>query len=124
MLSCLVASRDAGILYEVWHTRAAQAMARVKAEGGLQLTTELVIQSAGAHTLDDVYGPYNVTATEFPSVFTSPGFDARGFTAGAHALSADIWNAQPALGFYCLYRARPGQVPAAPDCDNIAGVAR
>ena len=46
-LSWLVAPRDAGILYEVWHTRAAQAMARVKAEGGLQLTIELVIQSAG-----------------------------------------------------------------------------
>jgi hypothetical protein len=123
LLSCLVASRDAGILYEVWHTRAAQAMARVKAEGGMQLTTELVIESAGAHSLDDVYGPYNVTATEFPSVFSSPGFTARGFTASSHALNADIWNAQPALGFYCLYRARPGQVPAAPDCNNTAGVA-
>ena len=122
-LSWLVASRDAGILYEVWHTRAAQAMARVKAEGGVQLTTELVIESAGAHSLNDVYGPYNVTATEFPSVFSSPGFTARGFTASTHALNADIWNAQPALGFYCLYRARPGQVPAAPDCNNTAGVA-
>ena len=29
-----------GILYEVWHTRAAQA----------------------AHTLDDVFGPYNVSS--------------------------------------------------------------
>jgi hypothetical protein len=123
LLSWLVASRDAGILYEVWHTRAAQAMARVKAEGGMQLTTELVIESAGAHSLDDVYGPYNVTATEFPSIFSSPGFTARGFTASTHALNADIWNAQPALGFYCLYRARPGQVPAAPDCNNTAGVA-
>ncbi len=123
LLSLLVAARDAGILYEVWHTRAAQAMERVKAEGGTQLTTELVIESAGAHSLDDVYGPYNVTTKEFPSVFSSSGFTARGFSASSHALNADIWNAQPALGFYCLYRARPGQVPAAPDCSNTSGIA-
>jgi hypothetical protein len=41
----------AGILYEVWHSRAAQAMALQEQK----LTTELVIQSAGALTLDDVY---------------------------------------------------------------------
>jgi hypothetical protein len=123
LLSLLVAARDAGILYEVWHTRAAQAMERVKSEGGTQLTTELVIESAGAHSLNDVYGPYNVTTKEFPSVFSSSGFTARGFSASSHALNADIWNAQPALGFYCLYRARPGQVPAAPDCSNTSGIA-
>ena len=50
-----------------------------------QLTTELVIQSEGAYTLDDVYA--NVTAS-------------------------DIYNVQPQLGFYCLYRARPNRRPA------------
>ena len=116
-------ARDAGILYEVWHTRAAQAMARVAAEGGAQLTTELVIESAGARTLDDVYGPYNATPAEFPSVFSAPGFAARGLHR-VHAISADIWNAQPDLGFYCLYRARPGDpAPAAPDCANITQTA-
>lgn len=119
LLLLVAQSRDAGIQYNVWHTRAAQAMARVAAEGGEQLTTELVIQSAGARSLNDVYGPYNATAAEFPSVFAAPGFEGRGFTA----LAADIWNSQPALGFYCLYRARPGQPPAAPDCNDTAGVA-
>ena len=94
----LSASRDAGILYEVWHTHAAQAMGRVAAVGAAQLTTELVIQSAGALTLDDVYAPLNQ--------------------------SFDIYNAQPALGFYCLYRARPGQPPPVPDCANISATAR
>ena len=83
-------------------------MARVAAENGTQLTTELVIQSAGALTLDDVYGPYNVSAREYPSVFQST----------ASSISADIYNVQPGLGYYCLYRSRPGQAPAAPDCDN------
>jgi hypothetical protein len=116
-------ARDAGILYEVWHTRAAQAMARVKADGGAQLTTELVLQSAGALDLNDVYGPYNATASEFPSVFAAPAFAARGLSP-LHGLSADIFNVKPALGFYCLYRARPGDpAPAAPDCVDTAATA-
>ena len=83
---------DAGILYEVWHSRAAQAMARQSP----QLTTELVIESAGNLTLDDVFrvGP-----------------------------AADIYNVQPQQGFYCLYRARPGQAPPLPDCANISQTA-
>jgi hypothetical protein len=76
-------ARDAGILYEVWHSSASAAMGKVKAMGGELLTTELVIQSNGALLLDDVYQKYG--------------------------LSGDIWNAQPAeLGFYCLYKKRPG----------------
>ena len=79
-----VDSRDAGILYEVWHTRAAHAMADIRAKGLFpQLTTELVIQSqdtASPFSLDDVY----------------------------RGVAADIWNAQPRLGYYCLWRARAG----------------
>ena len=97
-----VAAGDAGILYEVWHTKAAQAMAAVAALKLPQLTTELVIRSQysypnGSLALDDVYGPAK--------------------------LNADIYNAQPALGYYCLYRARPGQVAPIPDCPNISTTA-
>lgn len=94
-------ARDAGILYEVWHTRAAAAMATVRARGDPQLTTELVIQSqdtAAPLSLDDVY----------------------------RGLPADIWNAQPQLGFYCLWRARAGDPPPSPpleDCANISATA-
>lgn len=98
-LAISVLSRDAGILYEVWHTEAAVAMRKVQATGGQLLTTERVIQSAGALSLDDVYVKYG--------------------------LNADIWNAEPAdLGFYCLYRARAGEPnPPVPDCVNITKTA-
>jgi len=36
---------------------------------------------------------------------------------------SDIFNVQPALGFYCLYRARAGQTPPIPDCVNITRTA-
>ena len=91
------ASRDAGILYEVWHARAAAAMAAVARAGGPQLTTELVIRSNGSKTLDDVYGPFGI--------------------------SGDIWGAQPQLGYYCLWRARPGDPAPSPqleDCGSIS----
>ena len=98
-LALLLASssaRDAGVLYEVWHSTAAHAMARVKAAGAAQLTTELVIQSAGALSLDDVYVRHNI--------------------------SADIYNAQPQLGYYCLWRSASPTSPL-PNCTNISGVA-
>ena len=82
-------SLDVGILYEVWHTKSAQAMARQP----VQYTTELVIQSAGNVTLDDV------------------------FSVGQ---ASDIFNVMPELGFYCIYRARPGQTAPVPDCSNIS----
>jgi len=43
--------RDAGILYEIWHTGAAHLMQRVKASGAMQpLTVETVIRSDGKHS--------------------------------------------------------------------------
>ena len=84
----------------MWHTTAAQALAAVKAAGAPQLTTERVIQSQGSAAplaLDDVYN--------------------------ATRAAADIYNAEPALGFYCLYRARPGQAPPRPDCANVSATA-
>ena len=48
-------ARQAGILYELWHTEAAAAMAQVKSQGLPILTTERVIRSDGKTILDDVY---------------------------------------------------------------------
>ena len=101
MCSLLAQARDAGVLYEVWHTRASSAMRDVLAKGELQLTTELVIESQDTPTpfsLDDVY----------------------------RGVAADIYNAQPQLGFYCLWRARagdPAPTPPLDDCANISATA-
>ena len=92
LVASCAAARDAGILYEVWHSTAAAAQAKVAALGAQQLTTELVIQSAGALSLDDVYARHNI--------------------------SADIFNAQPQLGFYCLFRSSSPTAPLA-NCSNI-----
>jgi len=86
------------VLYEVWHTAAAQLMAKVQATGKPVLTTERVIRSDGNYTLADVYAPIG--------------------TVG------DIYNVEPQLGFYCLYRPRPGEAPLAGTCANISGTAR
>lgn len=94
----LCACGDVGILYEVWHSSAATAMAKLKAAGAPLLTVEQVLQSAGALSLDDVYVK--------------------------HGLNGDIYGATPVeLGFYCLYRARAGDPsPPLPDCANTTGV--
>jgi hypothetical protein len=63
-------------------------MQRVAKAGAKQLTVESVIQSNGNYTLNDV------------------------FTGGGpplpHGFNPDIYNVEPELGFYCLYRPRPG----------------
>lgn len=77
---------------------AAHTIANVTARNGTQLTTELVIRSNGSLTLNDVYVRYG--------------------------LNGDIWNAEPQLGYYCLYRARPGDPsPPVTDCPNITRTA-
>eukprot|EP01065_Artemidia_motanka_P027622 TRINITY_DN32827_c0_g1_i1.p1 TRINITY_DN32827_c0_g1~~TRINITY_DN32827_c0_g1_i1.p1 ORF type:complete len:593 (+),score=189.86 TRINITY_DN32827_c0_g1_i1:65-1780(+) len=91
------AGRDAGILYEVWHTFAAQLMDEVKAAGKPQLTTERVIRSNGVHKLSDVYGSIGK--------------------------AGDIYNVEPQGGFYCLFRKRPGSATATPDCKNVSATA-
>jgi len=96
-------NRSAGILYEIWHCQAAQAMAQVKDSGSPQLTVETVIQSQETFTLDDVYpaskGPYP---------------------------SEDIWNVQPLeLGFYCLCAKRSlNDSDLIPECPMRAQVAK
>ena len=70
-------------------------MKNISDRGLPQLTTELVIQSAGALTLDDVLAK--------------------------HGLSGDIYNAQPRLGFYCLWRSASPTAPL-PNCSGITEV--
>ncbi len=101
------AARDAGVLYEIWHASAAHLMHRVAASGATQpVTVETVIRSNGKHTLGGVFeGP----TPELPAGFTP-----------------DIYNVKPQLGFYCLYRPRPGENVTADtvSCPNITGVAK
>jgi hypothetical protein len=99
--------RDAGILYEIWHAAAAHLMHRVQASGADHpLTVEGVIRSDGEHELGGVFGG---PTPELPAGF-----------------QPDIYNVQPQLGFYCLYRPRPGENVSAATvtCPNISGVAR
>ena len=80
----MAGTRSVGILYEIWHTAAAAAMAQVAARNLTQLTVESVIRSANESCLDDVYPAHR-----------GPWY------------SDDIFNVKPKdLGFYCLYRAR------------------
>jgi hypothetical protein len=109
LLSAAGAPTGVGVLYNLNTVQAAQAQAAVARLGAAQLTTELVIRSNGALTLADVYGrglALNLTNS---------------------SLLAQIYGAQPAaLGFYCLYTARPTDPQPAParDCENATGVAR
>ena len=98
--SATATPRTAGILYEVWHCNAATAMAQVKQNNLPQLTTEAVLRSNGKYTLNDV----------FPA-------------AGGPYPSGDIYNAQPALGFYCLCSKRHAN-DTLPDCPNRQRVAK
>lgn len=103
-------SRSVGILYNVNSIQAAQLQAQVAALGAAPLTTELVLRSDGALTLNDVYGrglPLNISTSRA-------------------AILDQIYGAQPAMGFYCLYTRRPSDpLPApAPDCVNASGIAR
>ena len=142
--------RDAGILYEIWHAPAAHLARRVRfallvqftfthfrddaqvdvrtenycimilvaynltnfdpvlgrASGATQpLTVEKVIRSDGKYSLGEVFlGPN----PEIPAGFRP-----------------DIYSVEPQLGFYCLYRPRPGENVTADtiQCPNITGVA-
>jgi hypothetical protein len=93
-----------GIFYLAWHAFAADAMQQVGA--AQQRTVEDVIRSAS------------------PSFFTIlPSDELRAQAMSFH------YHARPKLGFYCLYRKRPGEPPYAepnfvPDCTGISAVAK
>lgn len=91
-------AKFAGILYEGWHGFAANALRVITQEmHGQAITVEQVIRSNGNLTLNDMLAKYNM-------VQASDGF---------------YYHAQPELGFYCIYRKRPGQDGIIPDCPNI-----
>lgn len=77
--------RSVGILFNVNTVQSAQLQAQVAALGAAPLTTELVLRSDGALTLDDIYGrglPLNISSSRA-------------------AIQSQIYGAQPALGYYC-----------------------
>jgi hypothetical protein len=87
-----------GMFYLVWHAPAATAMRSVVTKGGLALSIEDVLRSAGgAHAFDDVLRKWGLEG------------EAMSF----------YWQARPQLGFYCIYRARPGETGHVPDCPDI-----
>ena len=87
-----------GMFYLVWHAPAATAMRSVVAKGGTALSIEDVLRSTGgAHAFDDVLRKWGLEG------------DAMSF----------YYNARPQLGFYCIYRARPGETGWVPDCPDI-----
>ena len=87
-----------GMLYSGWHAPPATALANITARGGMALSVEDVLRSAGNLTLHDVYGGY-------PS---------------AEALAAGFYyQARPRDGYYCIYRKRTGEGGVVPDCPGI-----
>ena len=81
--------------YEGWHGPAVAG----QLAGHRQLTVEDVVRSNGSLTFADMHAGLNLSAA---------------------------WNfhfhKQPLDGFYCLYRARPGETGVLPDCANISQV--
>lgn len=96
-----VPSKRIGILYSVWHAPAADALRRVANKGGAQLAVEDLIRTGVPST--DVYARW-------------------GIDAASEAMSF-FYQARPSLGFYCLYRARPGEAGLIPDCPGISTTA-
>lgn len=93
-----------GIFYLSWHAFAADAMAQVPTNE--RLTIEDVIRTP---------------SRQFTDVMSKHGL--LGQAASFH------YHSKPGPGFYCLYRARPGDPPYAepnfaPDCPSISAVAK
>ncbi len=86
-----------GLLYAGWHAYAANASRAVRAMGGVFTSVEDVLRSGGNLTIADMWEKYGVQGTV-------AGFD---------------WQTRPALGPYCIYRARPGEAGVLPDCEGI-----
>jgi hypothetical protein len=88
-----------GILYEGWHAPPASTLANISASGGRALSVEDVLRSNGALSLADIYDGH----------------------PGARANAASFYyQAQPLGGYYCIYRARPGEAGVGPDCAGIS----
>jgi hypothetical protein len=92
-----VPAKRVGMFYLVWHAPAAAAMDAILSQNGTPLNLEQVIRSNGAAKYADVYEKWGVEGK---------------------AVSL-YWMAKPKLGYYCIYRARPNETGAVPDCKNI-----
>jgi hypothetical protein len=93
-----------GIFYLAWHAFAADVVQQIPA--AQRLTVEDVIRSS---------------SPSFYDILPTAAQRSQAFSFHYHA--------RPSLGFYCLYRKRPGEQPYAepnyvPDCPNIAAVAK
>jgi hypothetical protein len=100
----LYPQKRVGAFYLVWHAYAARAMAQ-QAPGSPR-TIEQVIRSGGA---------------AFSQMLWNQGL--YGAAAAFH------YQVEPSMGFYCLYRPRPGEAPYPPPddvpaCANISEVAK
>ena len=92
------AGPSVGILYEGWHAPPATVLANISAAGGRAVSVEDVLRSNGALALADIYDGH----------------------PGARAAAASFfYQAQPQAGYYCIYRARPGEAGVGPDCPGI-----
>lgn len=92
-----VPDKRVGMFYLVWHAPAATAMDSIASQKGTQYDLEDVIRGNGTIKYRDVYEKYGVEGQ-------------------AVAL---YWMAKPKLGYYCIYRARPNETGAVPDCKNV-----
>lgn len=90
-----------GILYEVWHGFAAQAMAQVASQGDTLYTIEDVIRSNGNVTLYEMLNKYGL----------QPAADNFYYQARPQT---DVNR-----GFYCIYKRRDNETGYIPDCTNI-----
>lgn len=88
-----------GMFYLVWHAPAVTAQNQVAAKGGTPLTLEDVVRGKGAYA--DVLSKWGLEGEAMAFYF----------------------HARPKLGFYCLYRKRPGEAGHVPDCANISATA-
>jgi len=86
-----------GLLYEGWHAPAVTALNNVSALNGSLLSVEDVIASNGSLSLFDMLDKYGQRSTA----------------------QAFFYQERPADGFYCIYRARPGEAGIVPDCTGI-----
>lgn len=97
-------ARRVGIFYLAWHAFAADAMGQLPA--------------AQRHTVDE--------ALRSPTLTFADLLPTAALSQQAHAFR---YHAKPQLGFYCLYRKRPGEAAYGEpnfvkDCPNIQNVAR
>jgi len=92
-----VPSPRIGMFYLVWHAPPATAFSKIAGKGGAQLTIEDLIRDNATNKFGDVLQKWGLEG------------EAMSF----------YYHSRPKLGFYCVYRARPGETGVVPDCPDI-----